>query len=144
MNSSSSCSSESEQQATSTDFPSSLSCPVDHSQWNQTTSPSHPFFHTSTTSSNPPSSTPPVSVLSAQRAKSSIPKHEKTSASLPSSLSNETNTHWMYPSEEMFYKAMVRKKWDPKREDMKVIVPIHNAVNEMAWQQILKWESFSN
>jgi cytochrome c heme-lyase len=47
---------------------------------------------------------------------------------------------WVYPSEQMFFNAMKRKNWDAKEEDMAVVVPIHNAVNEMAWKKILEWE----
>ncbi|KAI8582628.1 hypothetical protein K450DRAFT_226157 [Umbelopsis ramanniana AG] len=47
---------------------------------------------------------------------------------------------WIYPSEQMFFNAMRRKNWDPKEKDMEVVVPIHNAVNEQAWQKILQWE----
>lgn len=36
---------------------------------------------------------------------------------------------------------MKRKEWDPKAEDMRTIVPIHNAVNERAWKEIKEWES---
>jgi cytochrome c heme-lyase len=28
----------------------------------------------------------------------------------------------------------------PNPEDMKTIVPIHNAVNERAWYELMKWE----
>ncbi|CAJ0769573.1 4125_t:CDS:2, partial [Entrophospora sp. SA101] len=41
---------------------------------------------------------------------------------------------------QMFFNAMKRKNWNPNTEDMKVIVPIHNAVNEKAWKEILEWE----
>lgn len=41
----------------------------------------------------------------------------------------------------MFFNAMKRKEWDPKAEDMRTIVPIHNAVNERAWEEIKEWES---
>lgn len=47
---------------------------------------------------------------------------------------------WIYPSEQMFFEAMRRKNYDPKAEDMRSIVPIHNAVNERAWGEILEWE----
>ncbi|CAZ81491.1 unnamed protein product [Tuber melanosporum] len=49
--------------------------------------------------------------------------------------------NWIYPSEEMFFNAMKRKDWDPKAEDMRTIVPIHNAVNERAWKEIKEWEA---
>ncbi|CAG8732483.1 35565_t:CDS:2, partial [Racocetra persica] len=48
--------------------------------------------------------------------------------------------NWIYPSEQMFFNAMKRKDWNPREEDMRVIVPIHNAVNEKAWKEILEWE----
>lgn len=41
----------------------------------------------------------------------------------------------------MFFNAMKRKDWDPKAEDMRTIVPIHNAVNERAWKEIQEWEA---
>ncbi|CAG8525146.1 27933_t:CDS:1 [Dentiscutata erythropus] len=53
---------------------------------------------------------------------------------------NDIIEKWIYPSEQMFFNAMKRKDWDPQEEDMRVIVPIHNAVNEKAWQEILEWE----
>ncbi|KAG0204769.1 Cytochrome c1 heme lyase [Mortierella sp. GBA30] len=48
---------------------------------------------------------------------------------------------WIYPSEQMFFNAMKRKNWNPREEDMKFVVPIHNMVNEMAWKHILRWEN---
>lgn len=51
-----------------------------------------------------------------------------------------TGSNWVYPSQQQFYNAMKRKNWDPQAEDMKSVVPIHNAVNERAWMEILKWE----
>ena len=47
----------------------------------------------------------------------------------------------MYPSEQQFFNAMMRKNHNPRAEDMRTIVPIHNAVNEKAWEQILWWEA---
>jgi cytochrome c heme-lyase len=35
---------------------------------------------------------------------------------------------------------MARKEHNPKAVDMKTVVPIHNAVNERAWSEVLKWE----
>ena len=40
----------------------------------------------------------------------------------------------------MFFEAMRRKNYDPQVEDMRSIVPIHNAVNERAWAEIKSWE----
>ena len=47
---------------------------------------------------------------------------------------------WVYPSEQMFFNAMNRKGWGPKEEEMPVVVSIHNAVNERAWGEVMKWE----
>ncbi|KAF9377968.1 Cytochrome c1 heme lyase [Podila verticillata] len=52
----------------------------------------------------------------------------------------DSDSVWIYPSEQMFFNAMKRKNWNPREEDMKFVVPIHNMVNEMAWKHILKWE----
>ncbi|CAK7214802.1 Cytochrome c1 heme lyase [Sporothrix curviconia] len=50
--------------------------------------------------------------------------------------------NWVYPSEKMFFEAMKRKGNDNARAaDMRVVVPIHNAVNERAWKEILAWEA---
>ncbi|KAG0226894.1 cytochrome c1 heme lyase [Mortierella sp. GBAus27b] len=50
---------------------------------------------------------------------------------------------WIYPSEQMFFNAMKRKNWNPREEDMKFVVPIHNMVNEMAWKHIMRWEKLA-
>lgn len=49
--------------------------------------------------------------------------------------------NWIYPSQKMFFDAMKRKGHDPVSTDMQTIVPIHNAVNEKAWEQIKEWEN---
>nr|XP_056700582.1 holocytochrome c-type synthase [Euleptes europaea] len=54
--------------------------------------------------------------------------------------------NWVYPSEQMFWNAMLRKGWrwkddDIKPEDMTNIIKIHNQNNEQAWKEILKWEA---
>ncbi|KZF25748.1 cytochrome c and c1 heme-lyase [Xylona heveae TC161] len=54
--------------------------------------------------------------------------------------SDKSSGNWIYPSEQMFFNAMRRKNFDPHAEDMRAIVPIHNAVNERAWKEIKDWE----
>lgn len=84
----------------------------------------------------PPNQTPaegqPFS-LSVKREESTIPR-----------AGAEQN--WVYPSEQMFWNAMLRKGWrwndgDIDQKDMKNIIKIHNQNNEMAWQEILRWEA---
>lgn len=54
--------------------------------------------------------------------------------------------NWVYPSQQMFWNAMLRKGWkwqddEVQPNDMENIIKIHNANNESAWQEILKWEA---
>lgn len=86
--------------------------------------------------------------LATDREVSTIPRagtQNATESSRPANSERETGAddksgNWIYPSEEMFFNAMKRKNYDPKEEDMRSIVPIHNAVNEQAWKEIKKWE----
>ncbi|KAI8052973.1 cytochrome c/c1 heme-lyase [Syncephalis plumigaleata] len=88
--------------------------------------------------------------LDTQRELSTIPMAAPTHASDGASNSGENacpaatgdNKHgvWVYPSQQMFFNALRRKNWNPNEEDMQTVVPIHNAVNERAWKEILKWE----
>jgi len=65
--------------------------------------------------------------LSSDREVSSIPRFG-------------SDKNWVYPSEQQFFSAMKRKKFDPNAGDMPVIIPIHNAVNERCWSEVLRWE----
>lgn len=66
--------------------------------------------------------------------------HLPTERQISSIPRSQENKNWVYPSEKQFFDAMRRKNWNPNVTDMKTIVPIHNAVNEMAWFNILNWE----
>jgi cytochrome c heme-lyase len=108
------------------------SCPVDHtarSTWRDVLP--HSSDTLSAESMSPPSTTsntvPVPGSLSTSRELSSIPRSD--------------NANWIYPSEAQFYAAMARKNHDPRAPDMKVVVPIHNAVNERAWSHIKEWEA---
>lgn len=73
-------------------------------------------------------------------------RHAASSTHAPANHEQDTGSdaktgNWIYPSEHMFFQAMKRKNFDPKTEDMKSIVPIHNAVNERAWEEIKQWEA---
>ncbi|GMT15435.1 hypothetical protein PFISCL1PPCAC_6732 [Pristionchus fissidentatus] len=103
-------------------------CPVDHVKLNplnnelehpnQKPAPDQPF------------------ALPTKREKSTIPKAETTTA-------GET---WTYPSPQMFWNAMLKKGWrweddQLSEKDMDNIIKIHNANNEEAWREVLKWEN---
>ncbi|XP_066880148.1 holocytochrome c-type synthase isoform X2 [Kogia breviceps] len=71
--------------------------------------------------------------LSTARQESSIPRAD-------------SDKKWVYPSEQMFWNAMLRKGWkwkdeDISQKDMYNIIRIHNQNNEQAWKEILKWEA---
>ncbi|CAK7312501.1 holocytochrome c-type synthase [Vulpes vulpes] len=71
--------------------------------------------------------------LSTVREESSIPRAD-------------SEKKWVYPSEQMFWNAMLRKGWkwkddDISQKDMYNIIRIHNQNNEQAWKEILKWEA---
>ena len=86
--------------------------------------------------------------LDTARVTSSIPRApmmtEETAADAPANGERTTKPSdsgkLIYPSEQMFFDDMRRKQYDTRREDMKTIVPIHNAVNERAWKEIQAWE----
>lgn len=46
----------------------------------------------------------------------------------------------MYPSESQFYKSATTKGHEVQASDMAMVVAIHNAVNEKAWQEIMRYE----
>jgi cytochrome c heme-lyase len=85
--------------------------------------------------------------LATDREVSTIPRApiSPTDTLKPANSEAETDAdrksgNWIYPSEEMFFNALRRKGYESKVEDMKTIVPIHNAVNERAWKEIKEWE----
>ncbi|KAH6603797.1 cytochrome c heme-lyase [Trichoderma cornu-damae] len=139
-------------------------CPVDDhssksapsSSWTQTISSfiwSSPSPAETSLSAMPSSASPPG--LDTSRVTSTIPRSFSTSpeeclvdhgaSANPSNAEVESGAdasgNWVYPSERMFFEAMKRKGYDAREVDMKTVVPIHNAVNERAWQQIKEWEA---
>jgi cytochrome c heme-lyase len=106
------------------------SCPVDHntrSTWAKILPHTSDTLSSSESASQPTSTNDVPGSLSTSREVSSIPRNG--------------NENWVYPSEAQFFAAMARKNHDPQAPDMKVIVPIHNAVNERAWSHIREWEA---
>ena len=104
--------------------PAASECPVDH------TNPEIAKFlgkdHGNGGEGLPPLPNIPAQ-LSSDREVSSIPRFG-------------SDKNWVYPSEQQFFSAMKRKKFDPNAGDMPVIIPIHNAVNERCWSEVLRWE----
>ncbi|XP_054725862.1 holocytochrome c-type synthase [Anastrepha obliqua] len=118
-----------QQQMTTTNTASASECPVQHDKndinplnmmppANQQPAPDQPF------------------PLSTERQTSSIPKVTE----------DGSQQFWQYPSQQMFWNAMLRKGWrwkneDVSQKDMGDIIFIHNANNEQAWKEVLKWEA---
>ncbi|KAG8905965.1 Cytochrome c1 heme lyase [Tulasnella sp. 403] len=109
--------------------------------------------HVSSSDSEPPASSSKCPVDHSTREKwaklnaggSSSP-HPTGTAGLPtereiSSIPRADGEKWVYPSQSQFYDAMARKSHNPRADDMRVVVPIHNAVNERAWREVLQWEA---
>ncbi|MCL4129224.1 UNVERIFIED_CONTAM: hypothetical protein GTU68_028198 [Idotea baltica] len=69
---------------------------------------------------------------------------ERQVSSIP--VGDAENKNWVYPSPQMFWNAMLKKGWrwkddDLSQKDMDNIIRIHNVNNELAWQEVLKWEA---
>ncbi|GAA5822537.1 hypothetical protein JCM11251_006371 [Rhodosporidiobolus azoricus] len=99
--------------------------PSDHSDVPPPACPMHASNVDSSSPSGPgPSSTP-----------THIPSNPvEAAATIPS------ESNWVYPSPASFYTALERKNRNPNARDMDIVVPIHNAVNERVWAQVLDWE----
>lgn len=68
---------------------------------------------------------------------------ERVTSGIPKAGSEE---NWVYPSEQMFWNAMLRKGWrweddTVQKGDMSHIINIHNSNNEKAWHEVLMWEA---
>ncbi|KAG5942905.1 hypothetical protein E4U53_007142 [Claviceps sorghi] len=143
-----------------------MSCPVTHHSptntpktWTQSLTSYLPWSFSSPPAASPKSpAASTVDALDTNRVVSTIPRSAPASSpcpvdtqGTPSSRLNAANHEiesgvdpsgkWVYPSEKMFFDAMKRKGYDARVADMKTVVPIHNAVNERAWQQIVEWET---
>ncbi|KAI0807162.1 cytochrome C1 heme lyase [Fomes fomentarius] len=106
---------------------SSEKCPVDPSQHSSWTSMLGRHLQDGHGAAEFPDTPLPPTNLPVNRETSSIPRVD--------------GGNWVYPSQAQFYAAMARKNHNPQEVDMKVVVPIHNAVNERAWGEIMKWET---
>ncbi|KAL7747083.1 Cytochrome c1 heme lyase [Sorochytrium milnesiophthora] len=115
---------------------SASACPVDHKNLK-----SHPLVASSAApgengcSYDPRTNLPALSNQPQADQRDTLPLDREHS-----SIPRTDGGVWVYPSQQMFFNAMKRKQWDPSERDMGVVVPIHNAVNEMAWHKILEWE----
>ncbi|XP_017007665.2 holocytochrome c-type synthase [Drosophila takahashii] len=94
---------------------------------------------------NPLNMMPPANQQPAADQPFPLPTDRQTST-IPKVTEDGTVQFWQYPSQQMFWNAMLRKGWrwkteDVSQKDMGDIIRIHNANNEQAWQEVLKWEA---
>jgi hypothetical protein len=68
--------------------------------------------------------------LPVERVKSTIPK-------------GGVDGNWLYPSPQMFYNSLVRKKKadNVDASEMNIVVSIHNEMNERTWALLREWEA---
>ncbi|XP_057318798.1 holocytochrome c-type synthase [Microplitis mediator] len=102
-----------------------------------------PIDHMDSSQINPMNMMPPANQNPAPDQPFPLPTERQVS-SIPKSTGE--GEFWVYPSQQMFWNAMLRKGWrwrdeDVKPKDMEDIIKIHNANNEQAWQEVLKWEA---
>ncbi|KOB67917.1 Cytochrome c heme lyase [Operophtera brumata] len=94
---------------------------------------------------NPYNMMPPANQQPAPDQPFNLPTQRQVST-IPRAMPDGSTEFWVYPSQQMFWNAMLRKGWrwkdeDIKQKDMDDIIKIHNANNEQAWQEVLKWEA---
>lgn len=136
----------------------SSACPVDHATREKFLEQKCPVNHNAQKAyldmakhSMSATTSPRSETLSEEREVSSIPRFftnngadytmESGHAPAEMAMREENEKHWVYPSPRQFYTAIRRKNYDARAEDMDMVVPIHNAVNEEAWRRIVDWES---
>ncbi|ORX71276.1 cytochrome c and c1 heme-lyase [Linderina pennispora] len=123
-----------------------LVCPVDHSGSAKAFSSAHPAIDPYNQMPAEPEQARAhgqKETLSTERMRSSIPRAERYESAGPSEC---PALHDAEPAADAAKEKkddmwdLPRKNWDPTEHDMKSVVPIHNAVNEMCWHHILQWE----
>ncbi|KAI9930869.1 hypothetical protein ASPWEDRAFT_167177 [Aspergillus wentii DTO 134E9] len=91
---------------------------------------------------------PEASAASSSPYSTAVPSHGSPSNAESETGHDKASGNWVYPSERQFFDALMRKGNTPASTtsaselatSVASIIPIHNAVNERAWQQILDWE----
>lgn len=118
-----------QEKITTTATPPASECPVQHGQ----------------SDINPLNMMPPANQQPAPDQPFPLSTDRQTS-SIPKVTEDGSQQFWQYPSQQMFWNAMLRKGWrwkndDISQKDMGDIIFIHNANNEQAWKEVLKWEA---
>ncbi|CEQ40162.1 SPOSA6832_01746 [Sporobolomyces salmonicolor] len=102
--------------------------------------PSQSSSPSSSPSASPSSPAPPSSAAEPPSACPAHSAHVPAPSSVEQAATVPSEPNWVYPSPASFYAALERKQRNPNPNDMGIVVPIHNAVNERVWAQVLDWE----
>lgn len=118
-------------------------CPM-HQKVAPPTASECPLGHTAD-DLNPLNMMPPANQKPAPDQPFLLPTERQVS-SIPKVTPDGAKDFWVYPSQQMFWNAMLRKGWKWREEklephDMDHIIKLHNANNEQAWLEVLKWEA---
>lgn len=86
---------------------------------------------------------PPANQQPAPDQPFSLPTNRQVS-SIPRAMPDGSTEFWVYPSQQMFWNAMLRKGWrwkdeDIKQKDMDDIIHIHNANNEQVKNYVYRY-----
>lgn len=81
---------------------------------------------------------PPANQQPAPDQPFELPTQRQVST-IPRAMPDGSTEFWVYPSQQMFWNAMLRKGWrwkdeEIKQKDMEDIIKIHNANNEQVIQ----------
>lgn len=117
-----------------------LECPVSHKK----SFSECPIQHNNDI--NPLNMMPPANQKPAPDQPFGLPTNRQVSTIPKAIIKEGEGPFWVYPSPQMFWNAMLRKGWRWKEDDltptdMDHIIKIHNANNEQAWREVLKWEA---
>ncbi|KAL7421079.1 holocytochrome c synthase [Cryptotrichosporon argae] len=113
-------------------------CPVDHASLKAASGSSA----ASGSALNPLNHMPALSTAKAPGQVLDLPL-ERTSSTIPrpkTADDPDAGGVWEYPSPQQFYNALVRKGWETPEDSIEMVVDIHNFINEMAWEEVMKWE----
>ena len=130
-----------------TSTPTKSACPIDHrsrsgifSPFSRQNTSSDSNLNTQGCTSDALDKSSPQTQTQTPTSSQKIPLDNQREVSSIPRPSQAPSDYWVYPSEQQFFNALKRKSHEASETDMRSVVHIHNAVNERAWSEVLKWE----
>ncbi|TFY59458.1 hypothetical protein EVG20_g7788 [Dentipellis fragilis] len=120
---------------------SSGGCPIDHKSLPSPSSPppAQCPTHVADEALDPRTHLPPLSQTPAASQTVDLPTSREIST-----IPRDEGSRWEYPSPQQFHNALARKGWETPEEHVETMVQIHNFLNEMAWDEVRRWEAEVN